>query len=132
MIESIRSAMASGRTADALALAHTLKGSAATVGATTLAERAARVESALRNGTEPSLDDLEAAAAEARESAALFVASLPDVPRQEIRAGDVDAEAFAGAMAELDRRLARSSLDADRILPIIASGLAGQIGRAHV
>lgn len=55
--------------ADAAALAHTLKGSARAVGAFRVAEAALALETALRDGAEPSaaLAELQRAVAEARD-----------------------------------------------------------------
>jgi HPt (histidine-containing phosphotransfer) domain-containing protein len=56
------------RPTDALALAHTLKGSARAIGAFGVADRAATFEAALQNGEEPmaALAGLRAAVADAR------------------------------------------------------------------
>jgi HPt (histidine-containing phosphotransfer) domain-containing protein len=59
-VEAIRAALAEGNTSTAELEAHSLKGAASTLGATTLAEVAARVEMAIRSGQNPNvaLDDL--------------------------------------------------------------------------
>ncbi|MBF0340995.1 MAG: response regulator [Magnetococcales bacterium] len=146
---SIRHALAGADLATAERLAHTLKGVAATIGANELADKASRVESAIRAGgeragIEPLLEEIS----QALEGlyvvmepliAAREVVGAPEVAAGEKRSG-CDAR-HLGLLRDLDRQLEMFDAEADVTLAILrkecaTSGygewltrLAGQIGK---
>jgi len=111
----VRELLAGARRDEALALLHTLKGSAATVGGTRAAEAAAALERALRTGAaehelQPRLQELDAALGELLTSIGAFTADEPP-PRgaaaievamtADVVTGDGDAAVLVQRLREL-------------------------------
>ena len=130
MLEEIRTAISEGRAAEALALAHTLKGSAGAIAATRVAATAAEIECVLRDGGEPRLEPLADALAELVKSARQLdedqsvTEAPPEIPAPTPR--DLDDAALRRALSVLRHELETNGLAATAALHPVAAALAGR------
>jgi CheY-like chemotaxis protein/HPt (histidine-containing phosphotransfer) domain-containing protein len=88
LVARMQTLLADGDEAEVLRVAHTLKGTAATLGATRLAAQAAEAEASVRGGTRPSLVPLAEAAAEI-EASCRSLALPPPAPTAAVPPRDV-------------------------------------------
>jgi two-component system sensor histidine kinase/response regulator len=121
----IRAALAAGDKAAARSAIHTLKGVAGNLSAVTLYKAAQKLESALRKGTEPAAEEVEALAAEhARVMAGLAVLKAPAQPARPD--GPADPGTLRERLAALDQRLGRSDGSAAEALEAVRDALNGE------
>jgi two-component system sensor histidine kinase/response regulator len=115
----MRRLLAQGRRADVQALAHTLKGAAATLSARQVADASGRIESAARHGgdIDAELEPFERAWAE------LAAARLPEAPPAAAPAPQFAPER---ALSELGSALAGNSLSAGGHLKALRTALRGR------
>jgi HPt (histidine-containing phosphotransfer) domain-containing protein len=108
-VQEIRTALVTGDTATAARTAHSLKGSAANLGATTLAEVAAKAETALTTGTgvDHSLTDL---AASLESTIAAIQSALP--PEQTITETNADPATVLKPLTQLKKLLSNDDGEA--------------------
>ncbi|MCL4690626.1 MAG: Hpt domain-containing protein, partial [Burkholderiales bacterium] len=125
-VARLREALAAGDAATARALAHNLKGVAATMGATELAARAARLESLVRGGEDGTRAVEEVAAAFAE-----LAAATPAAPPAPAAAPPADASASAALLDELAALLEHSDAGAISLLERNDAGLRAALGAAH-
>jgi signal transduction histidine kinase/DNA-binding response OmpR family regulator/HPt (histidine-containing phosphotransfer) domain-containing protein len=128
-VEEIRDALASGDTATAVRAAHSLKGAAANLGATAVAEAAAKVETAIQTGRTfpPALDEM---ANSLRTTVQAIHSALPNGPSTESApSAPVDPSSVAAPLSRLKELLANDDGEAaDFILdaqPELARVLTG-------
>lgn len=100
-VARIRRKLETGAREDALALLHTLKGGAATLGARRIAEEAAAIEAALRRGEDVRTVAIDEAVEEVRRSIAVAL----DTPRPEHDAAQTAFAAPGSALLPIARRL---------------------------
>jgi len=125
-VARLREALAANDAATARALAHNLKGVAATMGATELAARAARLESLVRGG-----EDGTRAVEEVAAAFAGLAAATPAAPPAPAAAAPADASASAALLDELAALLEHSDAGAISLLERHDAGLRAALGAAH-
>jgi signal transduction histidine kinase/DNA-binding response OmpR family regulator/HPt (histidine-containing phosphotransfer) domain-containing protein len=128
-VEEIRDALAKGDTETAARAAHSLKGAAANLGATAVAEAAAKVEKAIQTGVTipPALD---AMAASLRTTVQAIQSTFPSVTATEgVPSAPVDPSSAAAPLSHLKKLLSNDDGEAaDFILdaqPVLARVLTG-------
>jgi HPt (histidine-containing phosphotransfer) domain-containing protein len=129
LFRELSRAVKEDRTSEALAAAHTLKGSAASLSAGSVAAIAAEIENALRSSSPVPLGKLETALAEVRDSAALLADPSGSVEKP---VPALDEAPLKAAMAELRRLLQTNDLSAGNLLAPVLSSLAGRVDTAHL
>ena len=122
---TLKAAVDEGRTADALAIAHTLKGSSASLSAKTVALAAAEVEKALKVKQPVPLERVAAALEEFRASAAKL-AETASVSGEQPAIKPADDEALRSAVRELKRSLETNDLNATAAMKDLKRALAGR------
>ncbi|MDD2988993.1 MAG: response regulator [Zoogloea sp.] len=126
--EAIREALDAGQGADALRLAHSLKGVAGMIGMPGVQALAARLEAAIRDVEARSLiDDLIAQVAEAQAAVVAAIAVLPDgtsAPAEDT----LDPAVVSAAMAQLEALLAEDNVAAVRAAREQAGPLKAGLG----
>jgi len=127
--DSIRSALAEGRKADAERAAHTLKGVAGSIGARELQAEAAAVEAALRRDA-PAAEVLPLLDRTATTLAALLAALAAVVPPEtSVRAaGPVNPQALRDAVERIERLLEQDDVEAVAALDAAAPLLTAAFG----
>ncbi|HRA22446.1 MAG TPA: response regulator, partial [Usitatibacteraceae bacterium] len=126
-VARLREALAANDAATARALAHNLKGVAATMGATTLSGLAARLESRLREGKDgATLPD-----AIAGEFALIAAALPPEPPPSAAVSPPIDAKAAAAVLDELEALLLRSDARALALCAQEEAALRAALGAAQ-
>ncbi|MBF0130534.1 MAG: response regulator, partial [Alphaproteobacteria bacterium] len=128
-VERIRAAREAGDHETAIREAHTVKGLAGNIGASRMAECAARVESLLKNGEadglDPSIREMEQELSDLREriAAGLGLGAVEMEMGVPAEAAAVDRAALEKELRRLDALLAESDSDAGAV----AEGLAGPL-----
>ena len=136
-VQNTRVALSTGQRDDALRAMHTLKGTAATIGATPLADLAQAVEHAMGQGATPQV--LEPLLQPLDEACKALVAALQRAlpPEEDVATtssltdASLDAEAGRVLLARLEALLADDDSDAIELFRNSSPSLRGLLGAAH-